>query len=196
MAEHLNVVIILERVVSAAERVSIVFELSSLYASELGNLQEVCRNDYNTGASHCKLWPAGKTLLETAPCRDELLFIYGDKSFAGSGARSSLHIAENGQRTSFTASFPLSVELDCGLLTRRLLATAELAGRIAGTSIVLAGWELEGDIDQTAEDVLLHIADDALCLWIAGPKQQITTVPHHFAMADESNYAVLLARKS
>lgn len=195
MPENLNVVVMLEREVSAVERMSIVLELSRLYAPHFGDIQEACRNNYKTGASYCEPWPVGKTLLEVAPDREELLFIYGDKSARGSDARSSIHIEENGEKTLFTISLPLPRDLGSAIITPRLLATAELAGHIPSTPIVLAGWELEGDIDRTAEDVLQSISDDALCLWVACPKQLVAAVPPRFEMVDESNRVVLLTRR-
>lgn len=201
MPEHLNVVVVLERAVSATERVSLVSDLSGLYSPHFENLHEVCRNNVKTGASHCEPWPGGRVQLEVAPGREELLFIYSDydRSPRGSGARSSIHIEESGDRTLFTISLPLPRELGFALIAPRLLATGELAGHIPGALIVLAGWELEGDIGRPVEDILRGILDnaldDTLCLWVAGPRQLIPEVPLHFAIVGESDDVVLLARR-
>ena len=63
MAEHLNIVTVLEKAISPAERLGMVFGLAKSYAPFFDNLHEICRNNYKTGVAQCEPWPEGESLL-------------------------------------------------------------------------------------------------------------------------------------
>lgn len=197
MPEHLNIVTMLEKTISPAERLGMVFDLAKSYAPFFGNIHEICRNNYKTGASQCEPWPVGEFLLAAGVSGDELLFIYGDQFMRSGGALSSIGIEENGLRARFVVSLPLPSNFDLDQLGQRLFETADSARRISYTFVVTAGWELEGDIDRKIDDALQKdLAVDWMCLRIAGPRHLISVPLECFATFGESDQVILLGRTS
>ena len=197
MAEHLNIVTVLEKAISPTERLGMVFGLAKSYAPFFDNLHEICRNNYKTGVAQCEPWPEGESLLAAGAGIDELLFIYGDQSIGAGGVRSSIGIEENGVRAQFVVSLPLPHNFDLDELRRFLMETANLARRVSNTFVVAAGWELEGDIDREVDDGLpKDLADDWTCVRIVVPTRLISGPLKCFATLGESDHVILLKRTS
>ncbi len=197
MAEHLNIVTVLEKAISPAERLGMVFDLAKSYAPFFDNLHEICRNNYKTDVAQCEPWPEGESLLAAGAGNDELLFIYGDQSIGAGGARSSIGIEENGVRAQFVVSLPLPRNFDLDELRQFLMETANVTRRISNTFVVAAGRELESDIDRKVDDGLPKVlAEDWTCERIVVPRHLISVPLRCFATLVESDQAILLKRTS
>ncbi|MET2467294.1 hypothetical protein ABXT21_25215 [Ralstonia sp. SM1864_UCD524_TZ4] len=195
MAEHFNIAVVLGLPKSSDGRLDIILSLREIYSPLFGDIQEVCLNNYKTAASVCERWPEGEALLKAGAGNDELLFVYGERSGASVGSRSSLHVEESNSCNLFLISLPLSPDTSLLQLESYLLRTRDFSEQLSGSFVVAAGWEFECDISEKIESILLGcLSDDSLCLWLAAPKRLISNLPKMYSKVGESDQTMLLRR--
>jgi hypothetical protein len=197
MAENFNTLLLVDYIVPPDKRMEIVLAISNIFSPFFDDFYEICLMNYLDNSIHCENFFDGELLLKTKISRNELIFIYGNRSndLKDKGPRSNIHIEEIDVGTEFIISLPISNEADFSSSNaeKYILKLQELAENISSKFIVAAGWELECDADENIEAILAsYFSNTSIALWIGISKLLMPIWPKEFRMVTESDRSILL----